>query len=363
MIKSRKLNFNFLLLFCFVVVLTLENKLNRINITSIGKKPIIQNNLDPKCILKKCQAKCMNYALIRWVIVLLFMQSYKQVVLLAGCNTIGQWYSQHLETDAHKVTRTNCGKFHQLSFLIRLTTLLFQPTILAKYQPEIDLLLNTALWRYSVQKSGATFGQEMLFLKYNPQQLQSTKLVLHYVLTIVTKYCSDLGTHRFTDHELLQRVIQWTERTLNLLHFVNLFRFLKTGRMPTIVDFLLGLNYVAAVDNQKRNIGFYYMTRELFWEGLIELVGITVPLINYHSVKRRLNRLVSPTGPRRDYREDVEVVKVTTDTMCAFCDDRPRIPSHFGCGHVFCHYCLKVSLWYNCLYFIYWSYSNSRATY
>lgn len=183
----------------------------------------------------------------------------------------------------------------------------------------------------------------MLFLKYNPDQLQSTKLVLHYVLTIVTRYCNDLLTHRYTDNELVQRLLQWTERTLNLLHFAHLFRFLKTGRMPTVVDFLLGLNYVAAVDSQKRNIGFYYMTRELFWEGLIELVGITVPLINYHALRRKFNRFVSPTGNRRDYREDVEVVQVTRTTLCAFCEERPRTPSHFGCGHVFCHYCLKVS--------------------
>lgn len=183
----------------------------------------------------------------------------------------------------------------------------------------------------------------MLFLKYNPDQLQSTKLVLHYVLTIVTRYCNDMLAHRYTDNEWVQKVLQVVERTLTLLHFVNMFRFLKSGRMPTVVDFLLGLNYVAAVDNQKRNIGFYYMTRELFWEGLIELVGITVPLINYHALKRRFNRMVSPAGDRRDFREDVEVVQISRTTVCAFCEDRPRIPSHFGCGHVFCHYCLKVS--------------------
>lgn len=191
-------------------------------------------------------------------------------------------------------------------------------------------------------KSGASFGQEMLFLKYNPSQLQSYKLVLHYVLTTMTKYCNDVLAHRFVDNEAVQRGLQMTERTLNLLQFANLFRFLKTGRMPTVVDYLLGLTYVAAVENQKRNIGFYYMTRELFWEGLIELVGISVPLINYHALKRRINNFVSPSVMRKVWREDVEVVQVTRETVCAFCDERPTNPSHFGCGHIFCHYCLKV---------------------
>lgn len=185
----------------------------------------------------------------------------------------------------------------------------------------------------------------MLFLKYNPDQLQSTKLVLHYLFTAVTQYCNDMLAHRYTDHALVQRALQLVERTLTLLHFANLFRFLKTGRMPTVVDYVLRLSYVAAVDNQKRNIGFYYMTRELVWEGLIELVGVTVPLINYHAIKRKLNRLVSASGPRKDCGEDlVDVVKISRTTVCAFCEDRPRIPSHFGCGHVFCHYCLKVSV-------------------
>lgn len=184
----------------------------------------------------------------------------------------------------------------------------------------------------------------MLFLKYSPDQLRSYKLVLHYVLTIATKYCNDMLSHRFIDHELVQRGLQIAERTLNLLHFVNLFRFLKSGRMPTTVDFLLGLNYVSAVENQKRNIGFYYMTRELFWEGLIELVGIAVPLINYHSLKRKINRLTGQSGPRKDMRLDVETVAVTRSTLCAFCQDRPTIPSHFGCGHIFCHYCLQANV-------------------
>lgn len=182
----------------------------------------------------------------------------------------------------------------------------------------------------------------MLFLKYNPDQLKSVKLVLHYVLTILIKYCNDLMGHRCTENEKIQKILMYSERILNVLHFANLFRFLKTGRMPTIVDYILGLNYIAAVENQKRNIGFYYMTRELFWEGLIELVGITVPLINYHALRRKFSRFMSNTRHITDFREDVEVVVVSRTTTCAFCEERPTIPSHFGCGHVFCHYCLKV---------------------
>lgn len=182
----------------------------------------------------------------------------------------------------------------------------------------------------------------MLHLKFDPSQLNSTKLVLHFVLTIAAKYLSDNVTQRFTNSTLLQKISTIFENTFNLLNLWNFFRFLKTGHMPTLVDLALRLNYIPATENQKRNIGFYYMTRELFWEGFIELVGITLPLINYHAMKRRLNSFVSNARPAMMSQFAESGITVTRSSLCTFCNDRPTLPSHFGCGHIFCYYCLNV---------------------
>jgi len=50
---------------------------------------------------------------------------------------------------------------------------------------------------------------------------------------------------------------------------INYFRFLKTGRKPTLVDFLLGLDYISLRNNQRRDIGYKYLTRELLWGGFM----------------------------------------------------------------------------------------------
>lgn len=35
---------------------------------------------------------------------------------------------------------------------------------------------------------------------------------------------------------------------------------------------------------------------------------------------------------------------LSASTKCAYCDERPTIPYHMGCAHVFCYYCLKGNL-------------------
>lgn len=32
------------------------------------------------------------------------------------------------------------------------------------------------------------------------------------------------------------------------------------------------------------------------------------------------------------------------DTKCSYCGERPTLPYHMGCNHVFCYYCLQGNL-------------------
>lgn len=73
-------------------------------------------------------------------------------------------------------------------------------------------------------------------------------------------------------------------------------------------------------------------------------MGFTLPLVNYHYVKRKCRNAVDfVMGGKSKLDEDQKPV-LNANTKCAYCDQRPTIPYHMGCRHVFCYYCLKGNL-------------------
>lgn len=72
-----------------------------------------------------------------------------------------------------------------------------------------------------------------------------------------------------------------------------------------------------------------------------ELLGFTLPLINYHSVKRKLRNIVSLGGSSDAGAGRALAPDLLLATRCAYCAERPTLPYHMQCSHVFCYYCLK----------------------
>lgn len=142
---------------------------------------------------------------------------------------------------------------------------------LARYQPELDLLLRSALWHQSVCAQRATFGQQLLFICYDPAQLCGSRLALHYVLTVAVRYARDVAAFRApaTDSEWLQRGQRWADNGRLVAGVVNFFRFLGTGKRPTLVDWALRLDYITMHGNRRRDVGYTSMTRELIWGGFM----------------------------------------------------------------------------------------------
>ncbi|XP_052862082.1 peroxisome biogenesis factor 2 [Anopheles cruzii] len=211
------------------------------------------------------------------------------------------------------------------------------PGLLTYVQPEINLILNSTLWNFSIRKSYATFGQQMLSITYERDQLPQRKLVFHYVLTALLPYVKECCQFRLTGWSLLQRVVAIVENALVLCNLINFFKFLKSGSRPSLVDCVLRISHRSLDGAKRRNIGYSYMTRELVWAGFMELLGFTIPFINYHSLKRKLRnafRLETAVQP-------VEKVQLSTETRCAYCNERVILPHYMGCSHVFCYYCLK----------------------
>lgn len=223
------------------------------------------------------------------------------------------------------------------------------PALFAKIQPELDLFVQSAIWFGSIGKQGSSFGQQLLVLSYDTERLTLSRLCLHFALTIIPRYLRNLDERRLTVHsEWLHKTIEWGENTALLFSVLNFFRFLKTGRMPTIVDYLLGLDYISLRHNQRRDIGYKYLTRELLWGGFMEILGLLLPVINFRKIMRFLshtirNMNVNTREDKRTANIDGKVI-LNSNTICTYCEERPTIPHQMSCGHIYCYYCLSANI-------------------
>ncbi|SPP85297.1 peroxisome biogenesis factor 2 [Drosophila guanche] len=223
------------------------------------------------------------------------------------------------------------------------------PVLFIKFQPELDLLIQSAIWFGSVGKRCSTFGQQLLVLAYDAEKLTVSRLVLHFALTVLPGYVKSWEERRLSRRvEWFSQAITWAENSALVLNILNYFRFLKTGRKPTLIDYFLGLDYISLRNNQRRDIGYKYLTRELLWGGFMEILGLVLPIINFRKLQRLLKSWTSGqhfSGKRREMdTKEILAPKMMVGTTCTYCGERPTLPHHMGCGHIYCYYCLSANV-------------------
>lgn len=216
------------------------------------------------------------------------------------------------------------------------------PILFAKIQPEVDLIVQSAIWLGSVGKHCSSFGQQLLVLSYDPQSLTITRLVLHFVLTVLPKYAKSNAEYRLASRDWVRKAIEWGENIALVLSILNFFRFLKSGRKPSLVDFMLGLDYISLRANQRREVGYKYLTRELIWGGFMELLGLLLPIINFHKIQR-VCRKTFFGSTKNSTKGVLKAARLNLNTICVYCGERPTLPHHIGCGHIYCFYCIQAN--------------------
>lgn len=140
---------------------------------------------------------------------------------------------------------------------------------MSKFEPELDLILNSLLWNYSIKKSNAIFGQQLFSIQYDDVALSKNKLLLHYVATILLKYVKSRLQYDFSSNEFIQNIITNVETAISVINLLNFWRFLKTGISPHPIEYILGLRHISMVGNKIRTIGYSHMTRELIWAAFV----------------------------------------------------------------------------------------------
>jgi peroxin-2 len=74
-----------------------------------------------------------------------------------------------------------------------------------------------------------------------------------------------------------------------------------------------------------------------------ELLSVTIPLINFHAMKRKIGGILKPTKAVQSQQFAEEPI-INVNTKCAICLQRPSLPHHIKCVHVFCYFCLKSNV-------------------
>lgn len=213
------------------------------------------------------------------------------------------------------------------------------PGFLARMEPEINLLLRFSILNYSILRNGSTFGQQMLNVQY--ENMSTVKKAL-YVIFNCLDYFKIRCEHSFPSHSI-SRTISTLYVAYKILDFINISVFLKNGVKPRLSDRILGLNQVYSSGTGSRSFTNKYMTRELLWNGFIEIMIYTLPLINFYKLKRVIKQYI-PSKKQKSSLIDAERRVLTVNTKCAHCELSPILPHHMGCAHIFCYVCLKGNL-------------------
>ncbi|XP_014365700.1 peroxisome biogenesis factor 2 [Papilio machaon] len=231
--------------------------------------------------------------------------------------------------------------FKQLLFN---ATKFLEPGILQPILPELELLLRTWIFKYSLCNKKCTFGQEMLSLKYDTTNLSKSKLYWYYGYTIGLRYLKDRALYSLTSNIKVQSFCTKLETFQLIGDIFNFLRFIQTGKYPVLIDFILGLE-LTADKLAREDLTDLSWTRELLWHNLIELIGTVVSLVNLFGLKRKLSNTLKYVWWRKHVRSigGEKSPTMTINTTCACCSNKPVLPHVMGCSHIFCFYCLSAN--------------------
>ncbi|KAF6211798.1 hypothetical protein GE061_012313 [Apolygus lucorum] len=211
-------------------------------------------------------------------------------------------------------------------------------------EPEIDAALRIILWLFSVEKKKATFGQQLLCLKYQ-NCTPSSRLRLLGAVLIGFSYLKSRSSHF---ERLKHRVPSWVtfafthfEFAISALNILSFLVFLRRGGSPLFIENLFGIKPVSTVKPSERSIGYSYMTRELLWHGAIELFCLVLPHINVPKLGRiARNAIFGKPGVAPATRSPA----FSSQSKCSICRQYPIVPHVIGCDHFFCYFCISSSL-------------------
>ncbi|KAG0325423.1 peroxisome assembly protein (Peroxin-2) [Podila humilis] len=257
---------------------------------------------------------------------------------------------------------------------------LFKPTFKDRFKPELSLILNLIMYKFSVYDMGATYGSQLQNLIYRNERkhsggLQSTatdarltktqKIVYgaatvggQYVMERVNGIVTEQGWGELPEDNIKRKawnLLQKGTGIFKIMSLVNFLAFLYAGKYRTVLERVLSMRLVYAERNSNRQASFEFLNRQMVWHAFTEFLMFLMPLINVSKLKRNVKRMLLPAALMSANEHAALPVHI-----CAICHENNTAtstttqgqasstvihsPYITDCGHVYCYYCVKTKM-------------------
>ncbi|KAI7869752.1 Pex12 amino terminal region-domain-containing protein [Spinellus fusiger] len=167
---------------------------------------------------------------------------------------------------------------------------LFKPTLKEAFEPELLMLINLVLFKFSVYDTSASYGAQLQNLKYRNEWrhqgplesiakdaplTRAQKIVYgivsvggHYVWHRLNRYVTEKGWSELEESDMrnkVYRLLQAGEKYWRALSLVNFLVFLYSGKYRTLLDRCLRMRLVYAKKSINRQVSFEFLNRQMVW--------------------------------------------------------------------------------------------------
>ncbi|KAI6130404.1 Pex12 amino terminal region-domain-containing protein [Pisolithus croceorrhizus] len=219
-----------------------------------------------------------------------------------------------------------------------------------RFEPELTLLVQVVLYKFSVWNLGATYGAKLQGLAYGaptgtkgplaPSGLRRRTLIIHGAFTIFLPYCYNrLRAYALSrawpdapssdKRRIAWRTLSRLETTHALLALFNTLVFLWNGRYRSLTDRFLRLSLVSTRGKVTREVSYEFMNRQMVWHAFTEFLLFLLPLISPRVLQRRFGKVVSrlvlsvlpSSNDRKPWQRKRGKYEALPSGQCAICAD------------------------------------------
>ncbi|KIJ70092.1 hypothetical protein HYDPIDRAFT_51693, partial [Hydnomerulius pinastri MD-312] len=184
----------------------------------------------------------------------------------------------------------------------------------ARFDPELSLVIQLTLYKFSIWNLGASYGARLQGLRYSAPSnagvlftaagLPRRTLLVHGTLTLLVPYFYNrLRVHALSRawpdtpssdrRRMAWQMLTRLEASHSLLSLLNFTVFLWNGRYRSLTDRLLKMSLVPTTSQVRREVSYEFMNRQMVWHAFTEFLLFLLPLISARSIQRRIIRLMS----------------------------------------------------------------------
>uniref|UniRef100_A0A8D8YZT1 RING-type E3 ubiquitin transferase (cysteine targeting) n=1 Tax=Cacopsylla melanoneura TaxID=428564 RepID=A0A8D8YZT1_9HEMI len=221
----------------------------------------------------------------------------------------------------------------------------FPSWVLTKYNNEVNGLLNLFLQQQSILTQQSSFVQHMFQLKYADSSVGSSYKLTGFVLTrvladYIKRKSDEISIYLRAQHSGAYLTYKYLDIVLDVFKVANFLLFLNRGVYYTLAERCFQLKLVSKT-RAPRSIEYHYLSRELLYQSLTELLVALMPLLQSPLLIRKLTHWFSAKQTEHCTKKEVPVLNL--HSKCNGCIQFPWQPYHIECKHVYCYYCLVTN--------------------